>query len=288
MIQISGMPFQQSDAWPKGSIESDIIQRMQDDSAVYLYKSIDELTFEIKLRKNIIEGAIVMDQGDAEFASFEKSYCNPEYWNLTYVGGFQLRSDVKPSEAILDIYKNSSLYAYECSTGMIIIYYYAVLRSIGEHLFNQLFQNIYLYSWHSDSDLGIHSIHSDHFIPGDVVYFQNPDVDPEMSWWRGENAVDLGDGTFFGHGLGINNAVDMINALNEKRKPGSIQSAYLTNSVARPSFKHLAHLSKIQRSYSAYKFQHFVIHHNESSISFYKYLQYLKMFYHQMTNMNPI
>ncbi|WP_376766752.1 hypothetical protein [Peribacillus huizhouensis] len=39
--------------------------------------------------------------------------------------------------------------------------------------------NIYLYSWHVDPDLGIQSIHTDHFLPGDVVYFNNPDLDPE-------------------------------------------------------------------------------------------------------------
>ena len=43
-------------------------------------------------------------------------------------------------------------------TAKVIIYYHAVLNSIGEYLFNQLFQNLYLYSWHSDPDLGIQSL----------------------------------------------------------------------------------------------------------------------------------
>ena len=279
MIQLSGMHFKQSSMWPSGSIESVIIQRMHEDPIVYSYQSIDELSFELKLRKNIIASARAMNQGDAQFEIFENSRGNPKYWNLTVAGGFQLRYGVRPSDAIQDIYKKSSLYAFECATAIVIIYYHAVLNSIGEYLFNQLFQNLYLYSWHSDPDLGIQLIHTEYFLPGDVVYFNNPDVNPETSWWRGENAVVLGDGTFFGHGLGIGTAKQIIQALNKTRKPGSNRSAYLTNLVARPSFEHLARVSMLPRDYPAYKVPYVVIHHNESSISCDRYLFYLNMVY---------
>ena len=164
MIQLSGMHFQQSSMWPSGSIESVIIQRMHEDPIVYSYQSIDELSFELKLRKNIIVSARAMNQGHAQFEIFANSRCNPQYWHLTDAGGFQLRYGVTPSDAIQDIYKNSSLYAFECATAKVIIYYHAVLNSIGEHLFNQLFQNLYLYSWHFDPDLGIQSIHTESFL----------------------------------------------------------------------------------------------------------------------------
>ncbi|MFJ5624376.1 protein-glutamine gamma-glutamyltransferase [Peribacillus loiseleuriae] len=283
MIQLSGMHSQQSGMWPSGSMESVIIQQMQETPVVYSYQSIDELSFELKLRKNIIVSARAMNQGYAEFEIFANSYCNPQYWHLTNTGGFQLRHDVIPSDAIQDIYKNSSLYAFECATATVIIYYHAVLNSMDEHVFNQLFQNLYLYSWHVDPDLGIQSIHTDHFLPGDIVYFNNPDFDPETSWWRGENAVVLGDGTYFGHGLGMGTAEQMFQALNKERKPGSSQLAYLMNSVIRPSFKHLAKFSMLPRGYTAYKIQHVVIHHNENSISYDRYLFYLNKVYNQMT-----
>ncbi len=281
MIQISGMHFQQSSMWPSDSIESVIIQRMQEDKIVYPYQSIEELSFELKLRKSIIASAKSMNQGDAQFEILANSRCNPQYWHLTNTGGFQLRHDVIPSDAIQDIYKNSSLYMFECATATVIIYYHAVLNSMDEHLFNQLFQNLYLYSWHVDPDLGIQSIHTDHYLPGDVVYFNNPDFDPETFWWRGENAVDLGDGTYFGHGLGIRTAEQMFQALNKRRKPGSTQLAYLMNLVIRPSFKHLAKLAMLPRGYTANKIQHVVINHNESSISYDRYLFYLNKVYNQ-------
>src|SRR5699024_6217049 len=129
------------------------------------------------------------------------------------------------------------LYAFECATAIIVIYYHSVLSSIDEHLFNQLFPHLYFYSWHSDSDLGIQMIQTEHFLPGDVVYFRNPDFNPETSWWRGENAVVLEDGTYFGHGIGIRSAEQIIQTLNQARKPGSHQSAYLENIAKRLSFK---------------------------------------------------
>ncbi|RDW20494.1 protein-glutamine gamma-glutamyltransferase [Oceanobacillus chungangensis] len=286
MIQLAGMQFQQSGMWTSDSIENVIIQRMQEDPIVHSYQSMDELSFELKLRKNIIESSRSMYQGNSQFASLENSRCNPQYWLLTDAGGFRLRDDVKPSDAIRDIYKNSSLYEFECATAIIIIYYHAVLKSIDEHLFNQLFQNLYLYSWHSESDLGIHDIKTSHFLPGDVVYFNNPDFNLETPWWRGENAVLLEDGTYFGHGIGIGNAKQMIQALNKTRMPGSNQSAYLENSVTRLSFKHLAKYSMLPRGYINHKIQPILFHHNESSISYDRYLYYLNMIYNQINDIN--
>ncbi|MEH6944482.1 protein-glutamine gamma-glutamyltransferase [Bacillus sp. JJ722] len=287
MIQISGVPFQQSGMWPTGSIESVIIQRMLADPSIHSYHSINELAFELKLRKNIIESAKAMNQGQAAFEVFENSRANPQYWQITKTGGFLLKPGIKSSMAIHDIYNNSSQYAFECATAILIIYYHAVLNTIGEYLFNQLFQNLYLYSWHSDSDLGLQTFDTNHFLPGDVVYFNNPDVDPEASWWRGENAVVLGDGTYFGHGIGIETTEGMIQALNKTRKPGAIQSAYLLNSAIRPSFNQLGKLSMLPQGNRTYKIQHPVIHHNKCSISLLRYFHYLNKVYTQISSIHP-
>ncbi|MFC0561735.1 protein-glutamine gamma-glutamyltransferase [Halalkalibacter alkalisediminis] len=287
MIHLSEIPFEQIDMWPPGSVESIIFQKMNEGSIVYSYQSIGELLFELKLRKQIMLSARAMSQSNVQFEPFEKSRCNPYYWDLLNTGGFQLRPGVKPSDAIQDIYTNSSQYAFECATAIIIIYYHATLNSLDEHVFNQLFQNIYLYSWHFDPDLGVNSIYTDHLIPGDVVYFNNPDFHLETPWWRGENAVVLEDGTYYGHGLGILTAEQIIQALNQSRNPGSNQSAYLENLVTRPSFKGLANFSMLPRGYMAYKIQHAVIHHNESSIPCGRYLFYLNTLYNQLNGRNP-
>lgn len=287
MIQLSGTNLQQLDTWPPGSLENLIVQQMYEDSAVYSYSSMNELSFELALRKNIVRSAHLMNESEAHFATFTDSRCNPYYWQLTSAGGFLLRHGVQASEAIEDIYRNSSLYAFECATATIIIYYHALLNSIGAQLFNQIFPRLYLYSWHADPDLGLKTVSVSRFLPGDVVYFKNPDFSPQTPWWRGENAVVLEDGAFFGHGAGIRTADQMIQSLNRQRVPGSNQSAYLLPSATRPAFKHLAQLAITPRNNSDYKLHITVIHHNRSSISFNRYVTYLRKVYNQAVPKNP-
>ncbi|MEE6450765.1 protein-glutamine gamma-glutamyltransferase [Gottfriedia acidiceleris] len=275
MNHFSEMPIQQID---KESSDSNrgIIQQTSEARTVNDFRSIAE--FEGMLRNNIVLSARAMSQSRVRFAVFERSYCNPMYWQLMRTGGFLLRPGVRPSDAINDIFLNSSYYAFECATAMVIINYHAVLNLIGENLFNQIFQNIYLYGWHADPDLGIGAQYSDRILPGDIVYFNNPEFNPLTPEWRGENAVVLGDGTYFGHGLGILTAEQMIFALNKMRWPGAFRSAYLTNSVTRPNFKHLAESSNWQRDHSNNKYKNIVVHHNESSISFDHYMYLLSYF----------
>jgi protein-glutamine gamma-glutamyltransferase len=274
MIQISGVPLQQNENWQLGSIEQTIIQQMQNAPVFYSYNSENELLFELKVRKNIIQSAVEMNKGQAVFTTFEYARCNPRYWQLTRAGGFLLRPDVRPADAILDIYRNSSLYAFECATAIPIIYYHAILNSIGSYLFNFLFQNLYLYSWHTDTDLGIVTFYSNHFLPGDVLYVNNPDFDRRTPQFRGVNAVVLNDGRLFGHGFNIRTPEEMIQILNEKRKPGSLQPAYITKLVTRPSFKYLFRAAGWYRNGRAYKMQRPIVNHNKSSISYVHYLYY--------------
>jgi protein-glutamine gamma-glutamyltransferase len=239
MIQVAGMPLR-SNAFEAGSVEKEIIQRMLNARDLYSYSSFKELLFEISTRKNIIESAKEMNKGDAAFTTFQYTQCNTSYWKLTKEGGFLLKPNVSPSNAILDIFKNSSLYAFECATACIITFYHAVLISIRKPFFQSLFRDIYLYSWQADPDLGIHTFYGNHYLPGDVVYFDNPDFHSETPWYRGINAVVMSDGQFFGHGLGIKSDDEIIKFLNSQRQPESTKPAYLANLVTRPSFKLLS------------------------------------------------
>lgn len=275
MIQISGKSFQFQENWPLDQIEKNIMQYMQEDQMTYSYPSLEELLFEIKLRHNVIKSATEMNENQAQFTIFEQARCNSNYWQLTVAGGFLLRPDVRPSDAIMDIFKNSSLYAFECATASVIIYYYATLQTIGTHLFNAHFQHLYLYSWHTDTDLGLVTFYSSSFLPGDIVYFENPDFNSETPWFRGLNAILLDDGRFFGHGFSIMTNTEIVQVLNEKRRIGSNRSATLTSLLTRPSFTHLLRLTKEQARSNAFKMQQHVVHHNLTSISALKYQKYL-------------
>lgn len=222
-------------------IERKIINILSSSREVHEYDSQNQLLFEVAMRHAIVVAAIELSKSDLSFTPFKKSRCNPVYWNRTHAGGFELIRGVKPSDAIKDIYINSSKYGTECSTAIIIIYYKALVDILPEELFNELFSNMYLYDWKVDSDLGINTIKTPkEYLPGDCRYFNNPDYNPDTPWWRGENTIDLGDGKFYGHDIGIKTAKEIIKKLNKHRISGSQISAYMLNSVTRPDFKSLA------------------------------------------------
>ncbi|GAE26867.1 protein-glutamine gamma-glutamyltransferase [Halalkalibacter wakoensis JCM 9140] len=275
MIHVAGMPVLLENIVDLENEERVIIQHMINSPEWFSYESMNELRFEVSLRINIMESAKEMNESEVTFTIFAHAQCNPAYWYLTSAGGFLVKRNVRPSDAILDIYRNGSLYAFECATAIIIIYYHAILKKIGERHFNTIFQNLYLYSWHTDPDLDLLSFESNYFLPGDVVYFNNPDFHPSTPWYRGENAVMLSDGTFFGHGFGIMTAEEMIEFLNAQRFPGSMQPAYLMNLITRISPTTMKNLLAMPSVRAFYKKQKIVIHHNLSSISSLLYLMYL-------------
>jgi protein-glutamine gamma-glutamyltransferase len=212
----------------------------------YKYSSEYQLKFEVDLRSSIVNAAIALNRSNFSFKVFRKSMCNTDYWLRTDNGGFLLLDNVKPSDAINDIYINSSLYGTECATAMVIVYYKALVDVLPESVFNKLFPEIYLMNWqHLDRNLGIVDYPNvNDYLPGDGRYFKNPDVNPLTPEWQGENVFDLGNGMYYGHGVGIGNANKFISGLNHNRVPGSTKSAYLLDSAKRPNFKHLANISE--------------------------------------------
>ncbi|MEI2467558.1 protein-glutamine gamma-glutamyltransferase [Bacillales bacterium AN1005] len=275
VIQVMGKSFEFQENLELDQVEKNIMQFMQEDNIVYSYNSSRELLFEIKVRKNIINSARAMNEARPEFTIFEQARCNPNYWKLTKAGGFLLRPDVRPSDAIMDIFKNSSLYAFECATASVIIYYYATLQTLGHHIFNTYFQGLYLYSWHTDTDLGLVTFHSSGFLPGDIVYFDNPDFNPQTPWFRGVNAILLDDSSFFGHGFSIKTNEKIVQVLNKQRRQGSNRSAALTSLLTRPSFSRLSALTNRQPTSIDFKIKQPFVHHNLSSISLLNYNNYL-------------
>lgn len=248
MILISNNPVDIntiSNGYPTNSTEKAVIDILSASEEKYEYDSLDQLKFELNLRKEIVNAAKELNNSGMSFAVFRKSTCNPAFWDRTDEGGFVLKEGVKPSDAIRDIYKNGYQYATECATAMIIVYYKALLAVLPEETFNNTFTKIHLMNWHYIDnrlkEVGLMKKAKD-YLPGDRRYFANPDVDPITPEWQGENTIDLGGGRYYGHGIGIHNADTIISALNQNRKEGAEKSAYLMDSAGRPNFKSLAKL----------------------------------------------
>lgn len=201
----------------------------------YYYHSFKELAYDLFLRENIIRAADLLSKANAEFNVFSQSRFNPRYWTKT-LRGYVLKPDVKPDEAITDIFRNGKEYAFECSTAMVIVLYYAVLLSIQRSHFNQLFKNMIVWNWSYDEDLKIVTKSGRDFVPGDIVYFHNPDFGNPV--WIGENAVYMGNNFYYGHNIGVVTKERMIEALNELRKPDAKRSAYMLPQHSRLDFRY--------------------------------------------------
>lgn len=254
--------------YPPGSIEKKVITVLNSSNVLYNYNSLDELDFELKLRSAIIDASIDLYNSNFSFKTFDEAICNDKFWDRTSEGGFLLKKDVKPSAAIKDIYINSSKYGTECATAIVILHFKALLDLFPEELFNELFPRIYLMNWraldHNLKELGYMEDTVD-YLPGDRLYIKNPDVDPETPEFQGENIIDLGNGMYYGHGIGIGSVEEIIRELNKYRKKDSSVSSYLLDSVSRPNFR------RLYKIYDDYMSTHRYIYHNSSYGLFIRY-----------------
>lgn len=245
MIYISDSAFDASSSlndYPENSIERQILDIMSESGEKYNYTNLSQLKFEINLRREIVKSAESLNKSGLFFSVFKDSKANPRFWKRTDEGGFLLNENVKPSEAVNDIFLNGREYATECATAMMIVYYKALLNVFGGELFNKVFPKIYLMDWDVTDpilkDVTSPKLNAD-VLPGDRGYFSNPDFNPAASEWKGENVIVLPDSMYYGHGVGIRTAGAIIEILNSKRKENPTRSAYLQNTVWRPDFNKL-------------------------------------------------
>lgn len=245
MILINNTPIQIEEwinRYPDKSSEREVLEILSLSEEVYLYDSIEDLEFELLLRKEIIYSADKLNKSGLKFKVFRKSICNEKYWERMNNGGFELKQQVKANEAIRDIYENGSKYGTECATAILIVYYGALLNVYTEEQFNTIFSDIILMNWHRIhpllKEVGLVNEVSDH-LPGDRRYFNNPDVDPLHPEWQGENVIDMGNGIYYGHGAGKKSAKWFIDKLNKLRKEDAKVSAYFMEEAGRPDFNNL-------------------------------------------------
>lgn len=243
MIRMLNFDVEQFDKSTLSELEQTIFQKKHESPVIYRYDSPEALLFELKMRSKIVEAAQALYASRAAFATFKTSKANEKFWYRTDRGGLQQKAGVPSSAAINDIFEHGRLYGFECATAMVVILYKAALDMIGSDMFNAYFQDLLLYDWHYDSDLHIRIFENkNEAYPGDVLYFENPDFNPQTPQWRGENAILLADDRYFGHGIGIKNEKDMITSLNKRRKPGSTISAFLSDQVNQIDFEYLRRL----------------------------------------------
>ncbi len=180
-----------------------------------------------------VNAALALREGDPVFALRDDQYAvNKKFWWMGYGGRMGVRQGVRPSDAINDVFENTKKYGMECATATMIILYKGILDVIGPDDFDRTFDRLRIFRWSQEHP---------HFtkakqvgqlpglLPGDHVYFENPEFHPDHSAFQGENVIYLGDGQYYGHGLGTGTAEEIIQSLNELRKDGATQSAFRKN-----------------------------------------------------------
>lgn len=233
------------------SIQNNVLNIMLKSNMQYIYSSFEELKFELDLKNAVVESARELNDSDVEFKTFYKSRCNEKFWIKNKDGGFSLKKNVNSYDAINDIFDKGSKYGTECATAMIIIYYRALTKLMAREVFSAIYTDIELMNWRNiDESLGVDYYDSvSDFMPGDCIYFKNPDVNSKTPEWQGENTINLGDGTYFGHGVGIMSGEKIIEKLNKYRKKHSSVSAYMLESVTCQGGKYLYKLNKETKDY---------------------------------------
>ncbi len=251
MIKVNQATWEQGQVppeWGLSDLERRILEKMAASGKTYAFDTQQQLRFELTLRQETTIAARALGQSGVSFSTFKNARCNPQYWELTSNGGFLLKKGVSPASAIEDIYLSGHKYGFECATAIVIILYKAVLQSIDRNAFNRLFGGLFLHSWQFDQDLGLKTVRPVDYFAGDARYFENPDFDLNTPQWQGENVIDLGDGTYFGHGVGVRTADEFIATLNKFRKPGAMRSAFLLDQATRPDYAYLSQFASAQRA----------------------------------------
>lgn len=229
------------------------LDKLYSSDRVYNYSTIKALEFELNLRTAIVHAAEKLNDSYFSFEVFKNSRCNPDFWERTEIGGFKIKPGVSPYQGIKDILRHSRLYGTECATAIVIVFYLGLTDILPEELFNELFAGLYLMDWkYLDKDLGIRTYKDiKDTLPGDCLYFDNPDVNPDTPEWQGENVIQMINGKYYGHGIGIRTSQGFIRALNQKRKADATESAFLTDTVVRPNYKSLfERYSSVQRAFA--------------------------------------
>lgn len=231
-----------ANSYAPNSVERQVLETMQNSATTYRFDSVGVLQFELSVRRELVVASEKLNKSYFGFATFQDSKCNEAYWERTSNGGFLLKRGVSAADAINDIFENGRRYATECATAMVIVHYKALLEVYKKDLFDRTFPSIYLMDWELRQPL-LREISTPRKVAelliGDRGYINNPDVDPKTPWWQGENVIVLPNNLFYGHGVGIRTADQIIQALNRSRRPGATRSAYLMDSAARPNYQRL-------------------------------------------------
>jgi hypothetical protein len=220
-----------------GKIDTgDVVLTSAADGKSVVSRVSQSLAEQTRVSKAMVDASEKMHSAGVPFAITTNHKANADVWTVGAGGTLELKPGVKPSEALEDIAKNPSKYGYECATGLVVVYYQAILDLIGPEDFDRIASDLIVGPWQmedslaslmvnrhpkpgqgTETDLGDHTL-----VPGNYYYFRNWDVTDEARarGWQGENVIYLGEGRFYGHGIGLGDGSMFVGKLAGEMKPG--------------------------------------------------------------------
>ncbi len=87
-------PYITNEYEPFANEKQQILSIMAGNQEIYSFRTSDELSFDLNLRVNIITSALELFQSGFQFRTFQQSFCNPQYWKRTSLGGFELLPNI--------------------------------------------------------------------------------------------------------------------------------------------------------------------------------------------------
>jgi hypothetical protein len=213
----------------------DLVFTQDSEGKVSVAKIGQKVADEATVAKAIVDASHKMSSAGVSFALIKDHKANPDFWNVGPGGILTLKDGAKPSDAVVDIVNNGGKYGFECATGLVAVYYEAMLDLLGPQDFDRVAADIRLGPWQMEDDLERLYTHSSpkpgwaetdlgeyKLTPGNYYYFRNWDVtdDARARGWQGENVIYLGGGKFYGHGIGLGDGQMFIDKLAGEMKPG--------------------------------------------------------------------
>ena len=218
----------------------DLVFHANDEGKITVERINKKLADRATVAAAIVDASYAMNDAGVGFELIKDHRVNDEFWKVGAGGVMTLKPGVKPSDAVRDIVENGDEYGFECATGLVATYYVAMLDLLGPADFDRVADDVRMGPWKMDNDMRRLLVTSnpnpgstydelgDHALePGFYYYFKNWDVtdDARERGWQGENVIYLGDGKFYGHGIGLGDADLFIDKLaSEMEEDGKTPS----------------------------------------------------------------
>ncbi|MBK6689695.1 MAG: hypothetical protein IPG45_34840 [Deltaproteobacteria bacterium] len=223
-------------AWNKGA-----------DGRVNVQQISQAMADRVRVGAAVVSACLEMHQAQHEFAIAPRQKFSSEFWRrdgqLSRYATFHLKPGAKASSAMNDVFVNPDAYRFECATALVLVYYRAIQKLIGDSDFDRLMGDLKIGPWEYEADLQRFLMASgrgdqpatearaQELKFGEYTYTKNWAV----SWWgwakgcQGQNQIRLDEDLYYAHSYALVGQGDIVARENGARVLGAKTSASMTD-----------------------------------------------------------